>query len=379
LPTERADKRRKRPDFHHGIRVRFFLKGISGTLFCMLTSLFDYHLPKSRIAQKSVHPRDASRLMVLDRPTETIKETRFRQIGDFLRSGDLLVVNDTKVFRARLLGKLATGGQVELFLLHARSSTAKTSQWEALAKPGKKLLIGTEIFGNGWSARVIQKGERGMVVLAFARTAKSVFALLAKEGHIPVPPYVLREPKKEADYQTVFARAVGSVAAPTAGFHFTKPLIASLKKKGVRFAPVTLHVGIGTFQPVVVDDLSEHTMHAEYAEIPGATLRAIRQTKKAGGRVIVVGTTALRALEGLYAEERFASRKSVHDWVSIFITPGYCFKVADGLITNFHLPRSTLLVLVSAFANRNFILRAYRRAVRKKFRFFSFGDAMLIL
>jgi S-adenosylmethionine:tRNA ribosyltransferase-isomerase len=318
--------------------------------------------------------------MVLDRPTETIQETRFRQIGGFLRSGDLLVVNDTKVFRARLLGKLATGGQVELFLLHARSSTAKTSQWEALAKPGKKLLVGTEIFGNGWSARVVEKGERGMVVLAFDRSEKRVFALLAKEGHIPVPPYVAREPKKEADYQTVFARAVGSVAAPTAGFHFTKPLIASLKKKGVRFVPVTLHVGIGTFQPVVVDDLSEHTMHAEYAEIPWATLRAIRQTKKAGGRVIVVGTTALRALEGLLSgAETSAPRKTVRGWVSVFITPGYSFKIADGIMTNFHLPRSTLLVLVSAFANRDFILRAYRRAVRKKFRFFSFGDAMLVL
>ncbi len=345
----------------------------------MLTSLFDYHLPKSRIAQKSVQPRDASKLMVLNRAAETIKETRFREIGAFLRAGDLLVVNDTKVFRARLLGKLVTGGQVELFLLHARSSEAKTSLWEALGKPGKKLLVGTEIFGKGWTARVVEKGERGMVVLAFDRSAKAVFALLAKEGHIPVPPYVLHEPKKEADYQTVFARSVGSVAAPTAGFHFTKLLIASLKKKGIRFVPVTLHVGIGTFQPVVVDDLSEHIMHAEYAEIPTTTLAALRPTKKAGGRVSVVGTTALRALEGLLSEETLSSRKTVRGWVSIFITPGYLFKIANGIITNFHLPRSTLLVLVSAFASRDFILRAYRRAVRKKFRFFSFGDAMVIL
>lgn len=346
----------------------------------MRTSLFEYHLPKSRIAQKSVRPRDASRLMVLSRTMQTIQETRFREIGAFLRAGDLLVVNDTKVFRARLLGKLATGGQVEIFLLHAKESGVRSSLWEALCKPGKKLVPGTAVNGKSWSATVVEKGERGIVALRFDRSAQRVFALLAKEGHIPVPPYVLREPKKEADYQTVFARAVGSVAAPTAGFHFTRPLIASLKKKGIRFVPVTLHVGIGTFQPVVVDDLSQHTMHAEYAEIPARTLAAIRQTKKAGGRVIVVGTTALRALEGLLpSEEAGASRSTVRGWVSLFMTPGYSFKVADGLIINFHLPRSTLLVLVSAFAGRDFILRAYRRAVRKQFRFFSFGDAMVIL
>ncbi len=347
----------------------------------MKTSLFDYKLPKSRIAQRSVKPRDASRLMVLDRGTGRVQEKVFCEIGEFLRPGDLLVVNDTKVFRARLFGRLPGGGRAEFLLLHALSGGRSSSVWEALGRPGKKLVPGARVSGRGWQAEVLEKGERGIVKIKFGVSAKKVFAILAREGHIPVPPYVSREPARDSDYQTVYARATGSVAAPTAGFHFTKRLIAALKKKGIKFASVTLHVGIGTFQPIAVEDLRDHKMHAEYAEIPAATLRAIRKTKKRGGRVIVVGTTALRALEGLLGPtgDWLLATGSRVGWVNIFITPGYKFKVADGLITNFHLPCSTLLVLVSAFAGRDLIMRAYRRAVREKFRFYSFGDAMLIV
>lgn len=338
----------------------------------MKTSLFDYHLPKSRIAQHSVAPRDQSRLMILDRRTEKIIERHFCNIGDFLHPGDLLVVNDTKVFRARLFGKFLTGGAVELFLLRPVKSGRSTSTWEALARPGKKLVVGTIITGKNWQATIAEKRDGGVVVVAFPFSTKSVFELLHHEGHIPVPPYVKDEPKKESEYQTVYAKHEGSVAAPTAGFHFTPRLITQLKKRGIGFVSVTLHVGIGTFQPMMTDDTSQHVMHEECAEISTLTMRAIKKTKRSGGRVIVVGTTALRALEGLVG-------KSGKGFVNIFITPGYKFQIADGLITNFHLPKSTLLVLVSAFAGRDFIFRAYRRAMRQKFRFYSFGDAMLIL
>lgn len=360
----------------------------------MKTALFDYRLPKKRIAQRSVSPRDASRLMVLDRKTGRVSERVFREIGELLRPGDLLVVNDTKVFRARLLGTLASGGAAELFLLHPIRSGKSSSVWEALGKPGKRLRPGTVVSGEGWFAEVASKGDDGTVQVKFPLGTKAVFALLAKVGHIPVPPYVAGEPKRESDYQTVYAREVGSVAAPTAGFHFTKRLVTALKRKGIKFASVTLHVGIGTFRPMTAEDTSEHKMHSEYAEIPAATARAIAETKKRGGRVVVVGTTAMRALEGLCeasSKSPVASGSSVgttrdwllttgrsSGWVDIFITPGFRFKVADALVTNFHLPKSTLLVLVSAFAGRENVMRAYRRAVREKYRFYSFGDAMLI-
>lgn len=358
----------------------------------MKTSLFDYKLPKSRIAQRSVSPRDSSRLMVLDRKTGRVTERVFREIGEYLRPGDLLVVNDTKVFRARLLGRLETGAAAELLLLRPLRSNKGYSVWEALGKPGKKLRPGTVVSGDGWSAEVAKNGEEGLIEVKFALGTKAVFAMLARRGHVPVPPYVADEPKRESDYQTVYAREVGSVAAPTAGFHFTKRLVASLERKGIEFAPVTLHVGIGTFRPMTAEDTGEHKMHSEYAEIPAATARAIRETKARGGRVVVVGTTAMRALEGLVTSagprslvaprlgprtDRVKEMRS--GWVDIFITPGYRFKVADALITNFHLPKSTLLVLVSAFAGRENVLRAYRRAVREKYRFYSFGDAMLIV
>lgn len=346
----------------------------------MKTDLFDYYLPKVRIAQKSVSPRDMSKLMVLDRASEKISETRFRNIGEYLKPGDLLIVNDTKVFRARIFGKLQTGGAVEFLLLRCMTSSGASSTWEALGKPGKKLVSGTPVFGKGWHATVVEKKENGMLLVSFDTTEKKLHAILKKEGHIPVPPYVGKEPLRDEQYQTVYAKHVGSVAAPTAGFHFTPRLISSLKKKGIQFASVTLHVGIGTFQPVMTEDLSEHKMHAEYAEIPEKTLSLIKKTKEAGGRVIVVGTTALRCLEGLLGESSvYKNETRPAGWVNIFITPGYKFTVPDGLITNFHLPKSTLLVLVSALAGRDFILRAYRRAVREKYRFFSFGDAMLIL
>jgi len=361
----------------------------------MKTSLFDYKLPKTRIAQRSVSPRDASRLMVLDRKTGRISERVFHEIGEFLNPGDLLVVNDTKVFRARLLGRLGTGAAAELLLLRPVRNDAKSSVWEALGKPGKKLRLGTIVSGEGWSVEVVRKGKEGIVEVKFPLGTKAVFGLLSKIGHIPVPPYVADEPVRESDYQTVYAREVGSIAAPTAGFHFTKRLVASLKRKGVKFASVTLHVGIGTFRPMTADDTDEHKMHSEYAEIPATTLKAIRETKRRGGRVIVVGTTAMRALEGLAeascqlpVASGSAAASTGHwllatgrraGWLDIFITPGYRFKVADALVTNFHLPKSTLLVLVSAFAGRENVMRAYRRAVRERYRFYSFGDAMLVV
>ncbi len=367
----------------------------------MKTSLFDYDLPRELIAQKSVSPRDHSRLMVLDRKHKTIEHHRFFEIGDFLRSGDLLVVNNTKVFKARLLGTVRGGDgkqkPIEIFLLNAietqprgATSGGATSRnnaggatsrnngrvWHCLGKPGKRLHPGVEIRFGRVHSRVILKGEQGELTVEFFGVS-DVVRWANRVGHIPIPPYVAHEPKKIEAYQTVYAKHTGSVAAPTAGFHFTPRLIRALKKKGIGFASVTLHVGMGTFRPMVTDTLEDHVMHEEYAEVPTKTARVIAETKKRGGRVIAVGTTTVRALEGLLLPPPGCGMRT--GMVNLFINPGYHFKVIDGLITNFHLPRSTLLVLVSAFAGRSFMLKSYREAVRKKYRFYSFGDAQLIV
>jgi S-adenosylmethionine:tRNA ribosyltransferase-isomerase len=328
----------------------------------MNTSAFDYVLPPDRIAQEPVKPRDRSRLLVLDRKTGAIAHRRFFEIGEFLRPGDLLVVNDSRVFKARL--KTIEG--IEIFLLRPDGSC-----WIALAKPGRKLSVGATIaFPNGRTARVAGKRDDGTVMIDFGTSADDVFALADAIGEVPTPPYVDKPPADAATtYQTVYAEHVGSVAAPTAGFHFTPELIDELKSDGIRFATVTLHVGLGTFRPIKTDTLESHEMHEEWIRIPEQTRRLVEETKRNGGRVIAVGTTTVRALESGIDE----------GFTKLFITPGYRFKTVDAMVTNFHLPKSTLLVLVSAFAGRDVIRRAYDEAIRVGYRFYSFGDAMLIL
>lgn len=338
----------------------------------MKTALFDYHLPHERIAQKPVRPRDRSKLLVLDPVAGTREHRRFFEIGEYLKPGDLLVVNDTKVFKARLTARRATGGKVELFLLRPLTEEKRTSDWECLLKPGKKVREGDGLVIGRVPFTVLRKHPDGTAVVHTPLCAADMMDFADRHGAIPVPPYVGRVPTTVAVYQTVYAKTRGSVAAPTAGFHFTPQLIARLKKQGIRFASVTLHVGLGTFRPVSTPTLEQHQMHAEWGEVPTATRRAIIETRKKRRRVIAVGTTSVRCLEGL------ADVPAKHGWITMFITPGYQFRIVDALITNFHLPRSTLLALVSAFAGRGFVLRAYAEAVKKKYRFYSFGDAMFI-
>lgn len=366
----------------------------------MLVSDFDYHLPKELIAQKPIHPRDRSRLLVLNRRTGATKHQHFYDLLKFLKKDDLLVFNNTKVFKARLLGKIMNQEsrikhQIEIFLLRPIDKY----NWEVLAKPGKKLKEGGVIsFGRGLSCQVKKKKEGGVVIVKFNKPKEKVLVVADEIGHVPVPPYVAQEPKKLSDYQTIYAKNTGSVAAPTAGFHFTPRLFQELKKKGVGLAFVTLHVGLGTFRPVKTERVEEHEMHSEWVEIDKETAELIKQAKKEGRRVIAVGTTTVRVLEGVAAltspspslaggvsdsppakgERQRGSLRGYQGEINIFIYPGYKFKIIDGLITNFHLPKSTLLMLVSAFTGREKILRAYQTAVKKKYRFFSFGDAMFI-
>jgi len=337
----------------------------------MDASLFDYSLPPERIAQQPMEPREAAKLMVLDRASGNIQDKHVGDLPDLLKAGDLLIFNDSKVFKARLKAEVSSkmsrdmGLKVEIFLLRPEGDT-----WVAMAKPGKKLHTGTKLlFQDGTTARVIGKRDDGTLDIDFRMSPGQVFGLADSYGEVPVPPYV--EPTKEntSVYQTIYAKNVGSVAAPTAGFHFTEDLFNKLEAKGVKKAFVTLHVGVGTFRPIKTDTLEAHEMHEEWAEVPQATREAIAETKKNGGRVIVVGTTAMRALES-GVESGFTK---------LFITPGYQFKVADGLITNFHLPKSTLIVLVSSFAGREHVLTAYKHAIDNDYRFYSFGDAMLIV
>lgn len=328
----------------------------------MKTSDFDYVLPPERIAQTPAEPRDSSRLLVLDRRTGEMTHRRFFEIGEFLRPGDLLVVNESKVFKARL-----RAGDAEIFLLRSEGS-----HWIALAKPGRKMKSGmTLTFSDGTECRVVEKRDDGTIAIDFGMTPEDVLAWTDRIGEIPLPPYIKPPvvPLAKGDvYQTVYAKTVGSVAAPTAGFHFTPELIEKLKSKGIRFATVTLHVGLGTFRPIKTETLKEHEMHEEWVDVPDETLATIEDAKKRGGRVIAVGTTTVRALESGVR----------HGFTSIFITPGYQFKIIDALITNFHLQKSTLLVLLSAFAGRDLVLKAYSEAIENGYRFYSFGDAMFI-
>lgn len=339
----------------------------------MRTADFSFHLPPELIAQTPLTQRDQSRLLHLDKTTGAISHHIFSQIPDFLEKGDCLVLNDSKVLPARLLGQRPSGGKAEILLLSQKEGDI----WECLVNPGKKLRTGAEVlFGQGQlKATIRQVLDNGNRLVEFSY--EGIFLeVLDTLGKMPLPPYIKEELEEKDRYQTVYAKEVGSAAAPTAGLHFTPDLLAELQKKGITLAYVTLHVGLGTFRPVQVDDVNNHEMHSEFCTIPSETAQIINETKKKGGKVYAVGTTSCRTLESFAPE----SGDMVADsgWTSIFIYPGYEFKVLDGLITNFHLPESTLIMLVSALAGQNQVLNAYKIAVEEKYRFFSFGDAMLI-
>ena len=330
---------------------------------------FDYNLPKELIAKYPVEPRDECRLMILDKEKKVIEHKIFKEIKNYLEKGDLLVLNDTKVIPARLIGYKKTGAKIEIFLLRP----VEENIWEALIKNIKRLKEGQEvIISEDFHVKLLEKHEEGKATVELI--GKNIKELIQKYGHIPLPPYIEREDeeKDKSLYQTVFAKREGAVASPTAGLHFTERLLEELENKGVKKSFITLHVGLGTFRPIKVEDITKHKMHEEYYHIPEETLESIEETKKRKKRVIAVGTTVVRALE------TYAQTLKPEGFSDIFIYPPYKFKIVDALITNFHLPKSTLLLLVSAFAGRDFILKAYTEAIEKRYRFFSYGDAMFI-
>lgn len=339
------------------------------------TDDYDFFLPEELIAQTPLKVRSASRLLVLQKEENKIAHHFFRDVLDYLKAGDCLVLNDSRVIPARLIGETEnTGAAVEILLLTRHTDT----KWEILTKPGKKAKTGARLsFGGGkltgMIVDVLDNGNR-MIEFAF----QGIFEVILDElGSMPLPPYIHERLEDKERYQTVYSKHNGSSAAPTAGLHFTSELLEEIKQRGISIAFVTLHVGLGTFRPVKVEDILQHEMHAEFCWIKQEDADIINRTKREGGRVIAVGTTACRTLESLAKED--GTLEAASQWTSIFIYPGYTFKVMDGLLTNFHLPKSTLIMLVSAFAGRDFVLSAYAEAVREKYRFFSFGDAMLII
>ena len=341
----------------------------------MKTSDFYYELPKELIAQDPLEDRSSSRLMHLDRNTGAVEHRHFRDIREYLKPGDCLVINDTKVIPARLYGrKEGTDALIEILLLKRKENDV----WETLVKPGKKCRPGAEIsFGEGiLKGKIIEVVEEGNRLIQFEY--EGIFEeILDRLGEMPLPTYITHKLKDKNRYQTVYAKHEGSAAAPTAGLHFTEELLEEIQSMGVRIAHVTLHVGLGTFRPVKVEEVTEHHMHSEFYVVEEEQAALINQTRKQGGRVIAVGTTSCRTLESAASED--GTLKAGSGWTDIFIYPGYRFKILDGLITNFHLPESTLIMLVSAFAGKEHVLAAYEEAVREKYRFFSFGDAMIIL
>lgn len=340
----------------------------------MNTSDFHYDLPKELIAQEPIYPRDMSKLLVLNRNSGEIKHTIFKNIIEFVKPGDCLVLNNTRVIPARLFGvKKDTKSGIEFLLLNRKNKDT----WEVILRPGKKARIGSKfIFGDSeLTAEVIEILDGGNRIVEFQY--KGLFEnVLEKLGNVPLPPYIKKELKDKERYQTVYSKYEGSAAAPTAGLHFTEELLQKLSDKGIILAYITLHVGLGTFRPVKVKNIEEHKMHSEYFEITKECANAINSAKKKGGRIICVGTTSTRTLESV-ADNNGEIHES-KGWTDIFIYPGYKFKVTDELITNFHLPESTLLMLVSALAGKDNIMNAYTEAISLKYRFFSFGDAMLI-
>lgn len=339
----------------------------------MLLTDFDYDLPEELIAQTPVEPRNASRLMVLDPGQETIEHHHFYDLKKFLTPGDTLIFNDTRVMPARLIGhREPSGGRVEVFLLRRLNGDT----WETLVKPGKKAQVGNVIrFGDELACTVTDHTDFGGRIVKFQY--QGIFEeILDRLGETPLPPYIHEKLADKERYQTVYCREEGSAAAPTAGLHFTKEQMQELKDMGVNLGFLTLHVGLGTFRPVNVDNIEDHVMHKEYYCITDETAKLIMATKAAGHRVIAVGTTSIRTLEAAAAAKGQIAGKS--GWTGIFIYPGYEFKIVDAIITNFHLPKSTLIMLISAFAGREFVLKAYKKAVEERYRFFSFGDAMFI-
>ncbi|MEO8287280.1 MAG: tRNA preQ1(34) S-adenosylmethionine ribosyltransferase-isomerase QueA [Chloroflexota bacterium] len=354
---------------------------------------FDYQLPSDLIAQTPVEPRDSSRLLVLHRSTGELEHRHFHDIVEYLRPRDLLVANESRVLPARLLGhKVPSGGKIEVLLLRplpqAGEEGAEPAVWEALVSPGRRIHDGTTLgFGDPSSgpylqAEVVSRTELGGRILRFDTPPRPLLDAL---GQMPLPPYIhetLADPER---YQTVYARTEGSAAAPTAGLHFTQPLIADLRSRGVDFATVTLHVGLDTFRPVHEEYVEEHPMHSEWYSLPASTASTITNARSAGGRVVAVGTTSVRVLEtvarlqSLDLAHRDTGVQPAEGWSQLYITPGASFGLVDAMVTNFHLPRTTLLMLVSAFAGKDLILKAYAEAINHKYRFYSFGDAMLIL
>ncbi|MBQ8495650.1 MAG: tRNA preQ1(34) S-adenosylmethionine ribosyltransferase-isomerase QueA [Clostridia bacterium] len=339
------------------------------------TSNYFYDLPTELIAQHPLEPRDHSRLLMMDRQTGRTQDMHFYDIADMLEEGDCLILNDSRVLPARIYGtRQISGSAVELLLLH----TSGDDVWEVLAGPGRHAKVGdTLIFGEGkLTAEVLEIVNEGNRLVKFHYDG-NFYNILEEIGQMPLPPYITERLENQERYQTVYSRELGSAAAPTAGLHFTPELLEKLKNKGVNIGFVTLHVGLGTFRPVKVDDITDHKMHAEHYELSKETAELINRTKKAGKRVIAVGTTSCRTLESIGMQD--GEIHPQEGWTEIFIYPGYSFRVLDGLITNFHLPESTLIMLVSAFAGYENTMAAYKHAVAEKYRFFSFGDAMAIL
>ncbi|WP_077308440.1 tRNA preQ1(34) S-adenosylmethionine ribosyltransferase-isomerase QueA [Terribacillus halophilus] len=337
---------------------------------------YDFHLPEELIAQTPLQDRTSSRLLVLNKEAQSMEHRHFANIGDYLHPGDCLVLNDTRVLPARLYGiKSDTGAKCEILLL----KQVEGDSWEVLVKPAKKVKVGTELsFGDGKLTAVCKELlEHGGRIVEFHYEG-IFYEVLDQLGEMPLPPYIKEQLPDQERYQTVYAKEQGSAAAPTAGLHFTNELLASLQEKGVEIAFITLHVGLGTFRPVSVESIEEHEMHAEFYQMSQETADQLTRIRENGGRIISVGTTSTRTLETITRDNdgKFAAASG---WTDIFIYPGFTYRAIDGLITNFHLPKSTLIMLVSAFAGRDFVLEAYRTAVEERYRFFSFGDAMLLV
>ena len=339
----------------------------------MNKSDFDFYLPEELIAQTPLEKRDTSRLLHLDKQTGEIEHKHFYDIKQYLHAGDCLVLNDSRVLPARLIGSRPTGGAVELVLL----KDIGDNRWECLSRPGRKTKPGQElIFGNGELTAVVQEVTLGGNRIVKFSYEGIFLEILERLGKMPLPPYIKEELQDSERYQTVYSKELGSAAAPTAGLHFTKELLAEIADMGVKICYVTLHVGLGTFRPVKADKIEDHEMHSEFCIVPEETAETVNAVKRAGGRVIAVGTTSCRTLESFTTED--GTLQATSGWTNIFIYPGYKFKCIDALITNFHLPESTLIMLVSALAGREHILNAYNTAVKQRYRFFSFGDAMFI-
>lgn len=341
----------------------------------MKKSDFYYDLPKELIAQTPVEPRDHSRMMVLSRKNNTIEHKHFYDFIDYLNPGDCLILNNTRVLPARMYGvKKETGAIVEFLLLNNLGN----DRWETITGPGKKAKVDAEFsFGDGiLTCKIEEVLDNGNRVAKFSYDASNIYEVLDKVGEMPLPHYITEKLEDKERYQTVYSKELGSAAAPTAGLHFTDEIMAKIQEKGIKIGYVTLHVGIGTFRPVKAENIEDHEMHSEHYQIPKETADLINETKKNGGRVVAVGTTCCRTLESVMNSQ--GEMKEFDDWTSIFIYPGYQFKCIDALLTNFHLPESTLIMLVSALYNRENILEAYNTAVKEKYRFFSFGDCMFI-